>query len=262
MDTEYYKQGFNSCVSALLDNIPLEYQEEGDLKGLRNHLETFLVNLTTEADKMAYATTMASSPYIQSPCANWYQQQNGRETNNRNIQSKHALQSHSEATGTHYSAANDTVNCHSPNLLCSVPENPKWYSDWNTEMQMQYMEAYQHQNYAQNVSQYDVFQGIKSVYSNYLEDEEGYHSSVDDASPNQSKTSFVKQEVNSTQNTLTPQYRHSPGANSNIVSSKPVQSIDSSSPSQITSMRIKTEPCSTPVIEVGQSDPSPIWRPW
>ena len=175
------------------------------------------------------------------------------------------LQSHSDANRNHYSAANDKVNCHSPNLLCSVQENPKWYSDWNTEMQMQYMETYQHQNYVQDTSQYDVFQGIKSVYSNFLEDEEGYHSSADDASPNQNTNtnSHVKQEVNevnSSQNNVTPLYRQATGPNSNTVSSETAQRTGRNGPSA--SVQIKTEPCSTPVIGVGQRNPSPIWRPW
>ena len=263
MDTEYYKQGFNSCISALLDNVPLEYQEKGNLKGLRAHLESFLVDLTTEADAMAYATTMVSSPYIQSPSANWYQQQTGRETISQMNQSKHVLQN--QANGTHYSAANDKMNCHSPNLLCSVSENPKWYSDWNTEMQMQYMETYHHQNYSQDVSPYDAFQGIKSVYSNYLEDEEGYHSSLDDMSPTQCKTQHVKHEVdeaNSTQNVSTSWYMHGSGQNPNNASSNSGHCVSKSSTSGTVSLQIKTEPRDSHVTQVGQNNPSPIWRPW
>ena len=259
-DTEYYRQGFNSCISALLDKIPVEFQEKGNLKGLRNHLETFLVNLTTEADTMAYATAMGSSPYIQSPSANWYQQQNVRDAVNVINQSNNALPNN--ANGTHYSAANDKLNCRSNNLLCSVPGNPKWYSDWNIEMQMQYMEAYQSQPSAQDVSPYDVFQGIKSVYSNYLQDEEGYYSSFEDSNP--TKNSCVKHEADSTESILTPQYGQEPGPNSNNVSSKLVQSTDSNCCvlSERTSTGTKTQMCDTPVIKVGQSDTRQIWRPW
>ena len=141
----------------------LDKTVDSELTGLRNHLEDFLQNLTTEAETMT--SQIERSPampasYIQSPGSEWYQSQNGYDVGKTINQSNRTMQR--ATNGIDYSVQ-------SQSLLCSVQNSPVWYTDWNTQMQMQYIQANRDQHSGE-YSTYDALQGIQNVYSNYLQD--------------------------------------------------------------------------------------------
>lgn len=257
-ESESYKQGFSSCMTTILERIPAEFQENEDLKGLKDHLEAFLVNLTTEAETMAYPNTMASGPYIQALSGEWYQQQTGHCVMKSPNQSNDMSQN--DWKGSLHSAGNNKANFHSPNLLCSVQETPKWFSEWNTQMQMQYIETYGDQNCEQDVSTYDVFQGIKSIYSNYLQDEEAYCASANEPKECQNNSS-VSLKVSGGQ-TVTPQTSARKPTDLTVNAGNNSQMRRLSDNYDNEKLSIETPNNDTALGRSQQTSSPQLWRPW
>ena len=175
-------------------------------------------------------------------------------------QSKPVLQTVSN--GSDFSAENNQRNFYSQNLLCRVQETPKWFSDWNTQMQMQYIESYQEQNSSQDVSSYDAFQGIKSVYSNYLQDEDTYSSSEGGGHQN-AANSQIKTEANFTHIQTSKPHSWPKPVKDSVYSSPGSKNMESNPNSVDSQKRFnRTNASAGSLRRVEANSPSQLWRPW
>ena len=252
-------------MSALLDQIA-DSQTNTELQDLREHLENFLHNLTTEAETMSSqfeCIPAMPASYNHSHSAERYQSPNGYGAMKTVSQSHQMLQY--GISGSGYSGSNDQMNSHSQNLLCKVQDNPLWYSDWNTQMQMQYIQTYQEHKSDQEFSTYDAFQGIKSVYSNYLQDGDAVSIS-DGQSKNILKISQENHNHAVLSNTCAQTYDSEKGTDSRMQSGNNSPRDNSANESKlIPESRAVRNSSTLPINGSQQANERAshrIWRPW